>query len=391
MGFADIAGHDSPIRILKRAVYTGRLPHAYLFVGPPNVGKTTVAMELAKALNCEMLQAPPDTAAVEPCGECRACRAIEKENYPDFMILRPTTKLEDHTSEKDDDPDDVREKQDLFIEMDDAMIRIDDIRDRLFPHVSLKRTSGRRKVYIICRVETMNNEAANAFLKTLEEPPPDTTFVLTATNTSELLPTIVSRCQVINFNPVRSEETMEFLQTMYPGESPERLQTLVSMSAGRIGWAQRLLQHPETLEIRGELLELCMRLASADYVDCNWAGERLVDAAERWWLATNDEELAEKALKASRSRVLRVTMRDIIDILLTWLRDLLLVTCSSETGSLINIDHLDDLKAVAVGTKIARYRRACSYLHDLKSDLRGNANLQLVSEILALRLIWTHQ
>ncbi|MFP3904416.1 MAG: ATP-binding protein, partial [Armatimonadota bacterium] len=364
---------------------------AYLFVGPPNVGKTAVAMELAKALNCETLEDPADTAAVEPCDECRACRAIEKENYPDFMILRPTTKLEERTSDEDEDPDDVRQKRDIFVEMDDAMIRIDDVRDRLFPHVSLKRSSGRRKVYIICRVETMNSEAANAFLKTLEEPPPNTTFVLTSTNTSELLPTIVSRCQVINFNPVRADETMEFLQRTHPEEAPERLQTLVSMSAGRVGWAQRLLQHPETLDIRSELLDLCAQLAGAQYVDCNWAGERFVEAAERWWMATNDKEMAERALKASRSRVLRVTMRDIIDILVTWLRDLLVVTCSSQTAGLINVDHLQELQTIAVGTKADRYRTACSYLHDLKNDLRGNANLQLVSEILALRLIWAHK
>ena len=108
MGFSDIIGHEKAIETLRRAIASGRVAQAYLLVGPPNIGKTTIAKEFAKALNCEALEGVTDPATIEPCGQCHNCVRIEQENHPDFVLLRPGLKL----VTKDDLPEDTAPDED---------------------------------------------------------------------------------------------------------------------------------------------------------------------------------------------------------------------------------------------------------------------------------------
>jgi len=390
MSFGSIAGHERTLTILRRAVLTDRIPHAYLFAGPPSVGKTLVAFELAKALNCLNITDPTRIEDIEPCDQCANCTAISHENHPDFMVIRPTQVLERKKSDDDGEtPEETHKKQTESIDIEDAMIRIEDIRDRLLPHASLTRASARHKVYIICRPETMNDVAANALLKTLEEPPPSTTFILCCANTGPLLQTIISRCQVAKFHPVPPLVATEFLASRHPEIEHERILSVVALSGGRIGWANRLLQWPDVLRIRDDILDLCVRLHGSDWVECLRGGELLVDAAERWWRATNDEETAEKALKAIRDRILRTTMHDVLDIASTWFRDILLLSTSGQAEGIVNVDRREQLLSLAPGYDPQRCMNACRHFQQMHAQLRQNSNLRLSAENLALRLIVT--
>lgn len=389
MSFSAVAGHERTLTILRRAVLTGRIPHAYLFTGPPNVGKTLVAFELAKALNCLNITDPGRVEDIEPCDRCANCTAINHENHPDFMVIRPTEKLGRAGADEEEAPSELHARQSESVDIEGAMIRVADIRERLLPHASLKRASARHKVYVICRPETMNDVAANALLKTLEEPPPATTFILCCANTGPLLQTIISRCQVARFHPVPPSCAAQFLAARHPEIEAERIKSVVALSGGRIGWAARLLQWPEVLAIRDDILDLCARLSDSDWVECLRGGELLIDAAERWWRATNDEDTADRTLKAVRDRILRTTMHDVIDIISTWFRDILLLSASEECSGIVNADRREQLISLARTYDPQRCMNACRHLQQMHAQLRQNSNLRLSAENVALRVIVT--
>ncbi len=161
--FSEIVGQDHVKKVLTRAITEGRVSHAYIFAGPRGTGKTTTARILAKALNCEKRE------GAEPCGKCYACKAIDEGTFMDV------------------------------IELDAASNRgIDEIR-KIKEGASFRPIEGKYKVYIIDEVHMLTREAFNALLKTLEEPPPHVVFVLATTNLEKVPPTIISRCQVLEF------------------------------------------------------------------------------------------------------------------------------------------------------------------------------------------------
>jgi len=173
--FRDIIGHEGPLSLLKRAAFTGRIPNAYLFVGPPHVGRRTAALQLAKALNCERNTSFASADAVDCCDDCVNCRAFNQERHPDLMIVRPLVSLKGAEDDLVIESDEGGEGEEApeFIEIEGSMIRTGQI-EALIEHSFLKRVQGRYKVYLIISAETMNEAAQNRLLKTLEEPPPNT-------------------------------------------------------------------------------------------------------------------------------------------------------------------------------------------------------------------------
>ena len=196
---AEIVGHETQVELLRSAVASRSPAEAYLFAGLPGVGKKTLALAFASALNCE-------GALDDACGECVSCRKAASFNHPDVRLFQP----------------------------DGAVFKVDQVREirRL---LSFQPMEGRRKAYVLTDVETMRAEAANAFLKSLEEPPGATTIILTTSNINALLPTILSRCQILKLLPAPMETLTAAL--VERGMDEAAALALARQSGGRAGRA----------------------------------------------------------------------------------------------------------------------------------------------------------
>jgi DNA polymerase-3 subunit delta' len=220
----DIVGHEWAVRILSTAIENDRLVHAYLISGPAQVGKSTLAWTFAQALNC--LEVSP---ADRPCGKCRACQLIGLHRHPDVIAVRGELG--------------GRGKRTL---------KIDQLRE-LQQALNLTPAEGRFKVAIIDGFNDANPNAANAFLKTLEEPPNYAVLILTAVDPDVLLPTIPSRCQQIGLRSISVKDIEITLVNKWEVE-PEEARKLARLSDGRIGWAINAAQESALLEERAKRL-----------------------------------------------------------------------------------------------------------------------------------------
>lgn len=224
MPWDSLSGHERIVGQLRRNFSSGRFPHALLFVGPPGIGKRTLARLLAKALLCE----DRPESELEACGRCAACQMVEGGSHPDFIeIARP------------------EDKQELPIRV---------IRD-LCVNFGLKPARGNRKVAIVDDADDLNDEAANAFLKTLEEPPPGATLILIGSSAELQLETIVSRCQVIRFEPLDQEALYKLILKRGIASNAEEAHRLAQLGEGSVS---RALEFADgTFErFRRELLDL---------------------------------------------------------------------------------------------------------------------------------------
>src|SRR5713226_9674516 len=187
--WADIAGQDRAVRLLRGALLRGQAHHAYLLAGPAGVGKELLARVFALAANCEA--EPPEA---RPCGVCSNCKAIARGNFPDVMWLMSQRELIARGLLSRADLENAPSKE----------IRVDEVR-ALAKRLSLTALRGRRKIALVLPADAMNERAQNTLLKTLEEPPQATTFLMVSENPDALLPTIRSRCARVQLGPVPEE------------------------------------------------------------------------------------------------------------------------------------------------------------------------------------------
>lgn len=208
----DLIGQKRALALLSSFIANDTIPHAFLFSGPDGVGKKTAARLLAMALNClnpPVRQHSDDNSKIN-CGQCRACRLIDADKHPDILHLKP----------------------------EGSSIKVDQIR-RLIEELLLKPVEARTRVVVIQDVQKMNTNAANALLKTLEEPYPNTVFVLTAHTATEVLPTILSRCQRIAFQPLTTESLRVLLSDAAPVNT--NWGQLAYLAGGSLVQARKLL------------------------------------------------------------------------------------------------------------------------------------------------------
>ncbi len=296
MRFAEMLGQEKARRFLGQVLAGERIPHAYLFAGPAGVGKFTAARALGAALNCLR----PEGS--DSCGRCLVCRQMDSGNFPDF----------------------------LFIEPEGQNIKIGQIRE-MNRRLGFAPVAGRYRLSVLRQAETMTGEAANAFLKTLEEPPPGNVFVLSAAESRELFPTILSRCQKITFQPLPRETIAKALVERGEADSAGA-DILARHSEGSLGRALELCGRG-FLELRLQWLEEAMALAVLPE-------GRLLDLAA---------EIAARARPGSRRGQDGGGDRipDLLGAWRSWYRDLLLTKTGAPEPLLVNADLSLKLKNTA--------------------------------------------
>lgn len=334
-----IIGHAAPMEVLDRALRNGHPAHAYVFCGPEGVGKRSVALEFAAGLNCES-----DT--MKPCGECRSCRDTLAGRHTDVEVVEPRSVC-DEADHKD--------------HADSRDLRICQIR-RLERVLSLTSYTGGRRIAIVDAADTLRTEAANAFLKTLEEPPAGAVIILLAEREERLPETVMSRCQKLVFRRI-DRATIE-TALLSRGIGAEDASRAASLANGRFGWALEAIAKPELLEERSRVLDQAQKLAHAGrFEQFAWA---------------SDDGLSRPEVK---ERYLRE-----LDIWESWWRDILAIASGGSGESLANRDRETEL--LREGTlyspaKVTVFLRA---LLKTREYLYGNVDAQLALENLMLDL-----
>lgn len=350
----NITGQERAIALLESSLKRGRLSHAYLFLGPEGVGKKTLALELAKAVNC--LQPEP------PCGKCTSCIRISSGRHADVISynLSPQSEEVADSSQSEESATSSRRE-----------IGVDKIRE-LQEMAHLSPFEGKKKVFIIEEADRLSEEASNRLLKILEEPPPAVLIILLAqaigsphgkqTSTGGLLPTIVSRCQIIELHPV-SFSMLERTLISDQGLEPGRARHIARVSQGRMGLALKYQQHPEMLKKREEKLMSLIPLTHAEIEARFSFVMKMTEGGKKEW-----EEIL-----------------DTLSLWLTWWRDLFLWK-SGAKEYVVNLEQEAFINRQAMKLEKEQIAHALFYLHQAKSQLEARANIKLVLEDLMLHL-----
>ncbi|MFH0876678.1 MAG: DNA polymerase III subunit delta' [Candidatus Omnitrophota bacterium] len=314
MSFEEILGQEHVVRFLRSAIRENRLAHAYLFIGPPGVGKTQTAVSFAGQFLCQSSQTG------QACGQCPSCVKVQKRAHPDLLWLAP----------------------------EGQFIKIDAIREAC-RRLSLKGFESSRKILVVSDAEALHEESSNALLKTLEEPTPETVLILLATTLENILPTIASRCQKVFFSSLSQEHLEKILKEKYH-QKGQALTYFVRIAQGSPGVAGHL--------VAGRLFERKNSLIDAA-LDSKLALSQFLSAMTRREDAP-DEEADELLL-----------------VLSTWFRDLLLAKFSSEIRFLINADRAAEIQALAGDFSVAELEERLSAIADVAVGLEHNANRRI--------------
>ncbi len=317
-----IVGHEWAVTLLEQSITHRRLSHAYLFTGPAQVGKATLARAFAQALCCER-------ADEKPCGACRTCQRIAQGRYPDVQYIQPARNA----------------------------LQIDQVR-ALQADAALSPLEGRYRIFIVREIEQATLPAANAFLKTLEEPPPQVILLLTSALRDRVLPTVISRCQVVGLRPLPLEQVRSALETRW-GVDGERAALLARLSSGRLGWAVAAHADAELWSARARLLD------------------ELLSLSEESWLGrlAYSEQLSRHP--------------DTLDLALglwtTWWRDVILVQ-RGLPDTIVNVDRRVQLVQQAELYRPEQAEGALTDLVQTARRLKANVNVRLALDVLALRM-----
>jgi DNA polymerase-3 subunit delta' len=327
---SSVLGHEWAIGLLQHQLASGQARHAYLFTGPQGVGKRTLALKFAQAINC--------TKSPEPgiaCGKCLMCLHIEKMQQLDLSIVQADVK--------------------------GAMIKVDQIRE-LQHKLSLSPYEARFRVALLLNFEAANANAQNALLKTLEEAPDKVILLITASSEEELLPTIVSRCEQIRLRPLPVPQLVKVLKEQYQIPEPQASQ-VAHLAGGRTGAALKMLEDPGEKDQHQEQVEMLFEL-----LGCN--------LRQRF-------RKADSMTRASDQAQARTHLRGYIETWISVWRDALHLASGSETP-LTNLAQQQEIKSLAENKPSAEILTHLRMLEESLVMLDQNVNPRLLLENILL-------
>ena len=337
----DVVGHERAVDLLRRSIVNGRIGHAYLLSGPRGIGKRSLALELARAVNCETAgpgaeSARPDATDADgpPCGVCRRCRLIAEGKHPEIRVVG--------------------------VQAPHKVIRVADV-ESIQADAALRPADAFRKVYVIQQAELLHVDAANRLLKTIEEPPPSVMMILTTVDPEATLATIVSRCQHIRLRPLPTDRLAHELGSR--GLAPERAALLAALAEGAVGRALTLAADDRVLERRARVLDELDGLLGADRVERLHYARTLGDA----WTKNPDG------------------VRETLQTWLRWWRDVLLVQRGTP-GRVVNVDYRAALERHAGSVTPAVVAEAITRMRDTLLMLDQNVNARLALDVTLLDL-----
>lgn len=323
--FADVVGQDHIKTQLQGAIENNKVSHAYLICGENRSGKEFIAKIFAETLLCEK-------KGTEPCGECHSCKQAETQNHPDIIFV---------THEKPN------------------VIGVDDVRDGINNTVMIKPYNSPYKVYIVEEADKMTPQAQNALLKTIEEPPAYAVFILLCSSTEVMLPTILSRCVVLNMKPVKDNEMRDYLMKQL-GVPDYRAEICIAFARGNVGRAKALASSEDFDKIRKEALSLLKNIY--------------------------DMEMAEVMEALKRIKDYGFNIDDYLDIMGVWYRDVLLFKATHDVNHLIFKDEIQYINKVASRTDYEGIEEVTKALQTAKMRLRSNVSFELTMELLLLTI-----
>ncbi|MED9904907.1 MAG: DNA polymerase III subunit [Lachnospiraceae bacterium] len=323
--FKDIIGQEQIKEHLQNAISMGKISHAYMINGERFSGKEFIADVFAMALQCE-------SEGTRPCQECHSCKQALSRNHPDIIYV---------THEKP------------------GSIGVDDIRTQINSDIAIKPYSSPYKIYIVNEAEKMTVQAQNALLKTLEEPPAYAVILLLTTNVNSLLQTILSRCVILHMKPVADELVKNFLMTKM--QVPDyKAEVCVAFARGNIGKAKHLAASEDFEKVKEEALCLLK------YV--------------------HDMDVSEMIAAIKKITEYKLDVRDYMDILAIWYRDVLLFKATNDANHLVFREEIQSIRKVAGRTSYEGIEAVIQAFSKARNRLEANVNFELTMELLLLEM-----
>ncbi|MBR1758207.1 MAG: DNA polymerase III subunit delta' [Lachnospiraceae bacterium] len=326
--FAEIVGHENIIEHFRRAIREGKVSHSYILSGEAHAGKMMLAESFAKALQCTD---PSSRTTGEACGRCISCLQAESHNHPDIIYV---------THEK-------------------TVISVEDVRQQIVATADILPYSGDYKVYIVDEAERMNEQAQNALLKTIEEPPAYVVILLLTTNTNQLLATIRSRCVEMPVHPVSEAKIRRFLMQKY--ELPDySAQVAAAFSQGNVGKAVQFASSGTFTEQKEKMTEIMKRMPRMHFSELMGYVKDLSGAKKE--------------------------IDTYLDFVTIWLRDVLLAKACGEQAKLICREEERDIKNQAAHVTYEGLERSFRAVQGAKARFRANVNFEVALETMLVQL-----
>lgn len=322
--FTQIIGHKGIINHLQNAISAGKVSHAYIFHGEEGMGKKSLALSFAKTLQCA-------GEGINSCNQCKSCIQAESKNHPDI----------------------------LWINNEKNSIGVDEIRTQINADIMVKPYQSRYKIYIIESADKLTENAQNALLKTIEEPPEYAVIMLLCCNINSLLPTILSRCVVLDLKPVDKNLIKEFLMKEY--QIPDyKAEIAANFSGGNVGKAIRYATSEDFEKKRDEIFHIL----------------RYIDEME-----LNEIIAGIKTVSENRDAVF-----DYIDIMLLWFRDILMLKATNDPNLLLFKEEYQVLRQQASKRSYDQIENIIKSLDEAKAKLTANVNFDITIELMLLNM-----